>query len=274
MTPWNTSAAPRVLQNTVWKSFNHRLGSKIPISIILLYGFPWHVSSSNILHNLLICYTYIFHIIIYNLYLYIIFCKFCSLLHPVAKELPGTKLVFIKYLLDAWINYPSSLHPCLQCRFICGENGLSPTTFYSSNTKLCSNTLCCFSPGGFSINSPSCQQNPVQDTFHPTSFLQFSMSMSLHPWRGTGSLRALFQPQHSACSLSRTRCLKKHVEMLELNRQTRNVLQRKNQQDLIMRDRESKEEREENRKIDTTITKTRDSSGLPKRYNVQSRAST
>lgn len=62
--------------------------------------------------------------------------------------------------------------------------------------------------------------------------------------------------------------------MLELNRQTRDVLQRKNQQDLIMRDRESKEEREENRKIDTTITKTRDSSGLPKHYNVQSRAST
>ena len=73
--PWGTSAASSVLGNTVWKSFSHRLGPKMPSSITLFYSFPSQFSPSNIMHNLFIYYTYAFHMMIHDLYLYMIFIR-------------------------------------------------------------------------------------------------------------------------------------------------------------------------------------------------------
>ena len=79
---------------------------------------------------------------------------------------------------------------------------------------------------------------------------------------------AFLQPQYFAHSLAHIRYLNKYVEMLELNGQTGDILQSKNQQELITWDTESKEEREEDGKIGTTITESRDTRGWPKRCDA------
>lgn len=86
------------------------------------------------------------------------------------------------------------------------------------STYLCPSIPCCVRPSppvglASTLQAASrvlCNILPNSPMFFPNC----QCPCLLHPWRGTGSFRALIQPQHCTHFLAHTRCLNKDAKMV------------------------------------------------------------
>ena len=161
--------------------------------------------------------------------------------------------------------------PVYQCCLSSSKNSLRPTTFYSSNTKPHPNTLCTVRPSPAEGSTPTPMQSVGSYAKHVpnTSCIlpeNFKVSVSA-PRKGSRChVGPILWTPPPPVHIKKT-CWDASIEWTTW----RHIPKEESARSADM-DRENKEQSEECRNSGTTITKSRDMSGLPKGWDVRAEA--